>query len=75
MNMNMTNWVEKSSQGLSSTERTVSNRGKLGRGEAVLPKAEHTSSSSSTKWSTLKRYIQVALYGVKTMLCPHWWKV
>ena len=43
------------------------NRGKLGPGEVVFPREEHTIWLSSANQSALKTYIQVTLYGLNKL--------
>jgi hypothetical protein len=48
---------------LQSYPKNYSNyRRKAGSGRGVFPREEHTNWLSNAKWSTLKRYLQVALY-------------
>lgn len=49
--MDMPNYTGKI---LNPTQRTTGNQGKLGAGEVVLPKEEHTNWFSSDEWSVLK---------------------
>lgn len=65
--MNSANWIEKSPQGLNPTQTTTGNWKKLATGEVVLPRAQHDNWSSSTKWPTLKMYIELALHGLNKL--------
>lgn len=75
--MNRTHWMEKSPQGLRPTQTTIGNWKQLATGEVVHPRAQHDNWSSSTKWSTLKTYIELALHGLNKLYlrpCLHWWQ-
>jgi hypothetical protein len=47
-----------------NTQRTKGSWRKLGAREVILPREGHTNWLSSAKWSALKTYIQLALYGI-----------
>lgn len=64
--MDMVMWTRKLPQRHNPTQRTISNCGKLGVGEMVLSREEHTNWLSSAKWSALKTYI-VTLYELSRM--------
>lgn len=62
----------KSSRGLNPTQRTMSNWVKLGAGEMVLPREEHSNRSSGVHQSTAKTHRHVTLYRLNR-LCMHTW--
>lgn len=49
---------------LQPTQIATGNWGKTGAGEVFFPTAEHTNWSFSGKWSLIKTFIQVLVYGL-----------
>lgn len=55
-------------QTLNPTQRATGNGIKLGAGEIVLPKEEHSDYLSSVKLSALRTHIQVTLCGLNRLV-------